>query len=247
MEKGEKKPLKNQIWCVNPCEKPVLPSWHLKTCPHIELIFEELPSWRERVWAGWRGKRARGKQQGTLLFKYRGICDVLFIQLYDHLLSLGLKIPLPRQIHHCCSWLSSPYTCNTVAASLVDVLLGPLVGHSWKLAESKCSLGNSHVSEHSMSIYCSCRPSATLRVSCRRTCISQKDGKSSTNCSQWSWCLRCLISPGESWGGGTAREKLSQEKLVRIDYLITNKHSACFFIIFMPTILTHIQCGEIAA
>lgn len=48
-------------------------------------------------------------------------------------------------------------------------------------------------------------------------------------------------------GGDTAREKLSQEKLVRIDYLITNKHSACSFIIFMPTILTHIQCGEIAA
>lgn len=56
----------------------------------------------------------------------------------------------------------------------------------------------------------------------------------------------CFISLG-GWRGLIAWEKLSQQKLVQIDYLITNKHSACFFIIFMPMEVAHYWCGEITA
>lgn len=68
----------------------------------------------------------KSSRESSGLFKYMGIYDVLFIPIYDHLLSLGLRIPLPHQIHCSCHWLSSPYTWHAVSSSHVDVLLGPL-------------------------------------------------------------------------------------------------------------------------
>lgn len=54
-------------------------------------------------------KRAHGKQQGNPVdfLKDMGMYNWLVIQIYDRLLSLGLKIPVPSQIvvaigsHHC--------------------------------------------------------------------------------------------------------------------------------------------------
>lgn len=88
----------------------------------------------------------------------------------------GTLDPSSPQILHCCCWLSSSYACNTVKTSRVGVLLGPSVT-SWKQMSPGC------FTWVRVSLYCSFYPSATLNVSCRRTCPSQKNGMSSTNCS----------------------------------------------------------------
>lgn len=50
------------------------------------------------------------------------------------------------------------------------------------------------------------------------------------------------------WGKeGTCRLRETVTAEAVVNYLITNKHSACFFITFLPTVLAHIQCGKITA